>query len=385
MLENYKTSYAQNHEDVIIEAFFSDVKNGYYVDVGANDPVDDSVTYIFYQNGWTGINIEPNKDLYEKLQQERPRDTNLHIGVSAKKTELVLRQYTNHGLSTFSNKVKEDYTHTSSSKTDKYEDVSVPIDSLAAILKKHTKKHIHFMKIDVEGYEYEVISSNDWAVYRPELLCIEANHIIKDWRPLLEEARYRLVFNDGLNNYYLAEESKDRLKKFDYAAALLLGKPVISPGIAKIITEYEHLIDLKPLVRELQLELVAEHENLLQVTKQRNELFSRIEQYQGVKRQLRMLLIESYGKILVKIDNISKPRRMRTAPELDLSGTDKTRAGLLQAMTKYDQDNLTEHRLIGGWFRRLVSRLLKAIVLRTAHTAKFMAKLFIKGLKKLKG
>jgi peptide methionine sulfoxide reductase MsrB len=61
-------SYAQNREDVIIDAFFPDLKKGFYVDIGAADPNYDSVTKFFYEKGWSGINIEPNPQLFKLLE-----------------------------------------------------------------------------------------------------------------------------------------------------------------------------------------------------------------------------------------------------------------------------------------------------------------------------
>jgi hypothetical protein len=36
------------------------------------------------------------------------------------------------------------------------------------------------LKVDVEGLEYEVLIGNDWSKYRPEVICVEANHIDTD-------------------------------------------------------------------------------------------------------------------------------------------------------------------------------------------------------------
>lgn len=55
-------SYAQNFEDVMLWRALKHVKKGFYVDVGAWSPDNDSVTRFFYENGWHGINIEPNSD-----------------------------------------------------------------------------------------------------------------------------------------------------------------------------------------------------------------------------------------------------------------------------------------------------------------------------------
>ena len=79
---NELISYAQNREDVYINWLLSGKNKGFYVDVGANDPVHDSVTKFFYDRGWSGINIEPINEHYKNLTKERPRDINLQIGVA---------------------------------------------------------------------------------------------------------------------------------------------------------------------------------------------------------------------------------------------------------------------------------------------------------------
>jgi hypothetical protein len=52
-------SYAQNNEDVLLWRALGHVQDGFYIDVGASDPVEHSVTRAFYDAGWRGINIEP--------------------------------------------------------------------------------------------------------------------------------------------------------------------------------------------------------------------------------------------------------------------------------------------------------------------------------------
>ena len=56
-------SYAQELEDLILYSVLRDVKNGFYIDVGANDPTDISVTKFFYDRGWHGSRIsdEPSR------------------------------------------------------------------------------------------------------------------------------------------------------------------------------------------------------------------------------------------------------------------------------------------------------------------------------------
>ncbi len=212
---SFKISYAQNREDYLIDAFFPDIKNGFYIDIGANDPNEDSVTKIFYQEGWNGINIEPLEEKYKLLKSKRKRDINLQIGLSSEPGELTFRVYKGHGLSTFSSEIKTEHTQNQNSNVQDFDDVTVQVDTLKEIQRANNVTHVHFMKVDVEGFEFEVLKGNDWKKYRPELICIEANHIKgEDWRPYLEKQNYTQVFHDGLNAYYLRAESLDRLELF---------------------------------------------------------------------------------------------------------------------------------------------------------------------------
>ena len=81
-------SYAHNGEDVLLNRVFADVANGFYVDIGAYDPVLFSNTYFFYLNGWNGINIEARPGSRAAFQKVRPRDTNLEMGISRTRGEL---------------------------------------------------------------------------------------------------------------------------------------------------------------------------------------------------------------------------------------------------------------------------------------------------------
>ena len=93
-------TYAQNFEDVVLNRVFHNVKIGSYIDVGAFDPEIDSVTKHFYNQGWSGVNIEPVKRFHDKFLVERPRDINLNCVVSETDGELVFSEYGKSGLST---------------------------------------------------------------------------------------------------------------------------------------------------------------------------------------------------------------------------------------------------------------------------------------------
>jgi len=207
--------YSQNREDLILQSFFPDVKKGFYVDIGAYDPDEHSVTKLFYLKGWRGINIEPQADRCARFDEVRPLDTNLAVGIGSKQETLPLRTYNSQGRATFSTEMKQLYQENPDNDTQSFNDQQVLVRPLADVLAEHKVERVHFMKVDVEGLEYEVLASNDWQRFRPEVLCIEADHILKDWRPMVREAGYELVFDDGLNEYY-ADGSTGRKKKFNF-------------------------------------------------------------------------------------------------------------------------------------------------------------------------
>jgi FkbM family methyltransferase len=221
-LPNRRIYYAQNREDLILESFFRGIKKGFYIDVGACHPHVASVTKRFYQQGWSGINIEPQKNLYELFINERKRDINLNLGISDKAGLLTIRSYTNNqGLSTMAQELISEYEKFNSNNTDAYEDLPVKVATLESVLSEYQISSIQFLKVDVEGYEYEVLNGNDWSKYRPEVLCIESNHVVRDWRPLLRRKGYSKVFFDGLNEYYVDQKASRRID-FEYVDHVLL-------------------------------------------------------------------------------------------------------------------------------------------------------------------
>jgi len=203
-------TYAQYNEDIILLALLHDVEKGFYIDVGANHPIIDSVTLLFYRRGWHGINIEPVRELYGQLVRYRKRDVNLNCGAGSKSGALTLREYTETpGHSTFADSVKADHD-----VNKLYHDYDVDVKVLAKIIKEQGSPHVHFLKVDVEGFEYEVIKGSDWEKYRPEVICVEANNIKQNWRQILISHDYILFISDGLNEYYIAKEAWKRTEGF---------------------------------------------------------------------------------------------------------------------------------------------------------------------------
>jgi FkbM family methyltransferase len=206
-------SYAQFLEDIRLYRALKEIENGFYVDVGANHPLDHSVTKLFYEKGWSGINIEPSSDWFDELVKDRPRDINLKLAASSVAGEAVFHDIAGTGLSTLID------TFAERGAAAGYPGTTIKVETrrLDDICDEHVQGEIHFLKIDVEGAEKAVIDGSDFVRHRPWIILIEAtepmttiaNHF--DWEPTLMSNGYLFAGSDRVNRYYVAKEHADLL------------------------------------------------------------------------------------------------------------------------------------------------------------------------------
>lgn len=216
-------SYAQNREDVVLWRALNHIPKGLYIDVGANDPVQDSITKAFYDVGWSGINIEPLPDEFAKLADARPRDVNLQVAISSSVGHLNLWDFGVRGWATGSPKVYEQRI----SEGHSAETITVAVRTLTDICEEFVDSDIHFLKIDVEGMEDDVIDSIDLTVFRPWVIVIEATQ--PDTAKIAKSSFDRKIINfgyrraqfDGLNIFYVSNEHLELLDKLKTPANVL--------------------------------------------------------------------------------------------------------------------------------------------------------------------
>lgn len=170
---NASKSYSQEGEDLILRRIFGDQSEGFYVDVGAHHPTRFSNTYIFYKSGWSGVNIEPNPAIQSMFLSRRPRDVTLMFGVNDRAGILRYYEFEDSALNTFDRALMEWRLKNTRYKVTGYLDVPVErLDTLLS-LSLPQRREIDFLSIDAEGFDLNVLKSNDWQRFRPKCVLIE--------------------------------------------------------------------------------------------------------------------------------------------------------------------------------------------------------------------
>jgi FkbM family methyltransferase len=215
-------SYSQNAEDIRLARVF-DRPEGFYVDVGAGHPTVGSVTRLFYDRGWAGINVEPGP-MFGHLVDDRPRDVNLKVAVLPDRGVhdfWVSDSY--WGLSTVR---APDFRRLPEGAA--FRKTTVDCVPLTQILVEHASgRTIDFLSIDVEGAEADVLRSTDFARFRPRVVVIEAVSPItfepshEAWEPLVREAGYSFAAFDGINRFYVDEAQRDLIPALAYPISVL--------------------------------------------------------------------------------------------------------------------------------------------------------------------
>lgn len=213
---NPMISYAQNFEDVMLWRALGHVEKGFYIDIGAQDPIVDSVSLLFHEKGWRGIHVEPTPRYAQLLRAQRPGDMVIEAAVANTGDMLAFFEIPNTGVSTADPKIAEQHR----ARGLKICEITVPCIRLSSIFKTCGKQETHWMKIDVEGFEWNVLSSWGNAVTRPWIVVVESTLPMTQieshqrWEPLLLKRGYAHVYFDGLNRYYVSQEKTELKKAF---------------------------------------------------------------------------------------------------------------------------------------------------------------------------
>src|SRR5262249_2326252 len=163
-----------------------------------------SVTKHFYDRGWRGVNVEPVPAVFERLSADRPRDHNLNAGLSNREGRLTFYECPEvTGWSTFLDKKAAVLRAEGVEGRER----DVPVTTLARVCERYAPGPIDFLKVDVEGFEREVLEGADWGRWRPTVLLIE-NSWPGSWEHVLTGADYLLANVTEVNRCYVRREDR---------------------------------------------------------------------------------------------------------------------------------------------------------------------------------
>ena len=200
-------SYAQNFEDIMLWRALKHVEKGFYIDIGAQDPVVDSVSMGFYEQGWRGVNVEPTKQYSQKLRTARPDEVIIQSAIGKNKGEIEFYEIPDTGLSTADSEIAQRHEVNGFSVI-KY---SVSVITLDELFDSVSDRTVHWLKIDVEGFEKNVIESWAESEIRPWIIVIESTLPLTQeeshhsWEELVTSKGYTFAYFDGLNRFYVSD------------------------------------------------------------------------------------------------------------------------------------------------------------------------------------
>lgn len=307
-------SYAQNFEDVMLRRVFHDVAAGFYVDIGAWEPELDSVTKALYDAGWHGINIEPGP-VFARLAAARPRDINLQVAIGAQAGRATLQVHHANDAILGTSTLKSAPLPQIPGAAVQVEAIEVEVRTLAQVLDQYAAgQHIHVLKIDAEGAELDILQDADWQRHRPELLVIEATRPHSPerndaaWAPLLAKAGYHAVWFDGLNAWFLREESMARATAFQ-----------LPPNVFDGFRVYDHeatqrLARSEAWGRSLEADLLKAYDDLDRAWADADAMQARyasLEQAHAILQTEMRALLKERWRLTHRLEMPSGPRLLR--------------------------------------------------------------------------
>ncbi len=201
----HRNSYSE--EEWCIRDFFSDKKDGFFVDVGANDyKITSNTYYLDTVLNWSGIAVEPQRQFQADYVKYRPRTKFLSFFVSAASNQLA-KMYVmkKNSLIASGNRA---FTEQVGSKAT---EIDVPTITLTDLLDSEHVKKIDFLSIDIELGEPKALAGFDVERFRPQLVCIEAHPQVR--QQILDYfARHHYIvvgkyLRADVNNLYFTPQS----------------------------------------------------------------------------------------------------------------------------------------------------------------------------------
>ena len=185
-------------EQKLVELFFADRDDGYFIEVGANEPTQSSQTWHLERKGWRGLLVEPIPELCKELRRQRPHSAVVQAACGAPEQRGLATLHVAEGLARSTLERNTAALNVKFTRTE-----TVAVKTLDDILEELKPMRVDFVSIDVEGLQLNVLRGFNLQKYHPRLLLVEDYlHNLKTHSYLLQQ-HYRLVKRTTRNNWYV--------------------------------------------------------------------------------------------------------------------------------------------------------------------------------------
>jgi FkbM family methyltransferase len=178
------TYYSQEKQDELLDTYvFKGYRKGVFVDVGAWDGVHLSNTRFFEESrGWTGVCIEPRPEEFAQLAVNRPKSIAIQAAIHEREGtgDFLLIP----GYSAMLSGLQETYDprHRARIESETQERGLVPVvhpvpmKRLETVLAEADIRRVHYLSVDTEGSEAQVLRSIDFSKVFIDVIGFESNY-----------------------------------------------------------------------------------------------------------------------------------------------------------------------------------------------------------------
>lgn len=204
--------FSQFRQDEFLnEVIFNRKRKGLFIDIGAHDGITISNTLYFEKvMDWDGICIEPNPNVFSKLEANR-KSTNLNVCIGNGNKTVKFTQI--EGYSEMLSGISDAYSdshldrinreiQTKGGEKKEIDVQMVTLDSIAEI----QGKSIDFISIDTEGNEFDIVKSIDFGRLDIAALVIENNYGDGRIKEYLESVGYKLVYKLDCDEVFVSKK-----------------------------------------------------------------------------------------------------------------------------------------------------------------------------------
>lgn len=200
-----RTVFPYQAENKLKAEFFAATPRGYFVEVGANAPVEGSQSWQFEQAGWNGVLVEPQPDLAAKLMAKRRAKVVAAACSSPKNAGRLMTLYVLGPHSSLNPELAVTGVEAETA-------IKVPVRTLDDILEEAgAPRPLDFVSIDVEGHEVDVLAGFDIGRWRPRLILMEDHITNLEAHRSVTRAGYALIRRTGPNGWYVPQAAAPRL------------------------------------------------------------------------------------------------------------------------------------------------------------------------------